>query len=75
MAMQTHSMTQSACMRGSPLLPARCIQQRRTSARPSIVAMSTRKVNTVDDKWKKVSDPPPRVSHARFMVAGLITRG
>jgi hypothetical protein len=57
--MQTQVMTQSACMAGSALQPARPTQQRRDSPRRiGIVAMSTRKVNTVDDGWKKVTTTP-----------------
>ena len=53
--MHAQVMTQSACMAGSALLPARPTQRRLASARRmGIVAMSTRKVNTVDDGWKKV---------------------
>lgn len=57
--MQSQTMTQSGALAGSKLTPARSTARPCRQARIATVSMATRKVNTVDDDWKKVCSPPP----------------
>ena len=52
--MQIQAMTQSASLAGNQLAPARVSVRPCRQSRVATVAMGTRKVNTVDDGWKKV---------------------